>query len=297
MANYRKAVGADALKSLSMTVIANVAMNETNTLEMSAIFPDKFWTRQSRSGLTIDTVLNGERGWAVTPQGTIQLASAQMAGLKDAINLYILPVKYAKSETQRKVTGIEREGDRSYYVVQSPAVKRCDWLYFDTQSGLLVKVRTEFETVLGTSVRITTLEDYRDLNGVKIPYRIFQHFMGNQAVNEITEAKVNIDLDSAKFEPLPERKSIKVDSKILDAYAGEYRFTVDTILTVSREGDKLFLVQPNFPQKIELFAATATDFFAKVVPEQITFVKNDKGEVIQAVLHQVGSNREMKKVK
>ncbi len=49
--------------------------------------------------------------------------------------------------------------------------------------------------------------------------------------------------------------------------------------------------QPKFP----IFAESPTEFFLKVVDAQIEFVKNDKGEVTQLILHQGG--RDIKGVK
>src|SRR5215510_572003 len=43
-----------------------------------------------------------------------------------------------------------------------------------------------------------------------------------------------------RFEPPKERKAIKLDPKIFDAYVGEYQLAPNFILTFSREGDKFF---------------------------------------------------------
>jgi CubicO group peptidase (beta-lactamase class C family) len=100
----------------------------------------------------------------------------------------------------------------------------------------------------------------------------------------------------AKFEPPKERKAIKVDPKILDAYVGEYQVVPGFGLNVSREGDQLF-AQATGQDKFELFAETEIDFFLKVVNAQITFVKDDKGQVTSLVLHQNGVNQPAKKIK
>jgi D-alanyl-D-alanine-carboxypeptidase/D-alanyl-D-alanine-endopeptidase len=100
----------------------------------------------------------------------------------------------------------------------------------------------------------------------------------------------------AKFEAPKERKAIKLEAKILDAYVGEYQVVPGFGLTVSREGDQLF-AQATGQNKFELFAETETDFFLKVVDAQITFVKDDKGQVTQLVLHQNGVNQPAKKIK
>jgi serine-type D-Ala-D-Ala carboxypeptidase/endopeptidase len=99
-----------------------------------------------------------------------------------------------------------------------------------------------------------------------------------------------------KFTPPKERAEIKVDAKILEAYVGEYQMTPDFKITVTREADKLFAQatdQPRFP----VFAESQTNFFLKVVEAQITFVKDDKGQVTQLILHQGGQNTPAKKIK
>lgn len=100
----------------------------------------------------------------------------------------------------------------------------------------------------------------------------------------------------AKFEAPKEHKAIKLEAKVLDAYVGEYQVVPGFGLTVSREGDQLF-AQATGQGKFELFAETETDFFLKVVDAQITFVKDDKGQVTHLVLHQNGVNQPAKKIK
>jgi hypothetical protein len=79
-------------------------------------------------------------------------------------------------------------------------------------------------------------------------------------------------------------------------YVGEYQLAPTFILTFSREGDKFF-TQATGQGRIEIFAETETDFFSEVVDAQVTFVKDDKGQVTQVVLHQNGINQPAKKVK
>jgi hypothetical protein len=69
------------------------------------------------------------------------------------------------------------------------------------QSGLLYKVRTEIETRLGARVEERTFEDYRDLNGIKLPYLITNHYMEDQSQFKIAEIQTNIDIDPSRFEP------------------------------------------------------------------------------------------------
>ena len=113
----------------------------------------------------------------------------------------MLPVKYEKSETPRTVRGIEKIGDSSYYVLESHSGNKSERLYFDVQSGLLYKARTEIGTWLGTRVEEKTFEDYREVNGIKLPYLITNHYMEDQSQFKMSEIQINIDIDPSKFEP------------------------------------------------------------------------------------------------
>ena len=93
-----------------------------------------------------------------------------------------------------------------------------------------------------------------------------------------------------------EHKAIKLDAKIFDAYIGDYQLVPGFVITVSREGE-LFFLQATGQPRFELFAETETNFFLKVVDAQITFVKDDKGQTTQLVLHQNGVDQPAKKIK
>jgi Domain of unknown function (DUF3471)/Copper type II ascorbate-dependent monooxygenase, C-terminal domain len=80
----------------------------------------------------------------------------------------------------------------------------------------------------------------------------------------------------------PVRNPIKLDPKLYDAYAGEYAVGPATF-TVSHDGDKLMFTAPGQP-KIEAFPESDTRFFFKIFDAQVTFIKNEKGEVTELTL-------------
>ena len=102
-----------------------------------------------------------------------------------------------------------------------------------------------------------------------------------------------------------ERVIAKVDPAIYDAYAGEYEIAPGFILFVSRDGDKLFsraLPVPT-PQsminqpKSEMFPESDTTFFVKDADAKFTFVRNDKGQVVQVNIQRTTRLFEAKKIK
>ncbi|HEV2328625.1 MAG TPA: serine hydrolase [Verrucomicrobiae bacterium] len=88
-----------------------------------------------------------------------------------------------------------------------------------------------------------------------------------------------------KLAPLPVANT-NVSPESYDALTGRYDL-LGGILTVSRRGPHL-LVQLTGQLEGEIFPRSDTEFFAKVVDAQFTFVKDSSGKAIKLVLHQNG---------
>ncbi|HWW02370.1 MAG TPA: serine hydrolase [Candidatus Acidoferrum sp.] len=87
---------------------------------------------------------------------------------------------------------------------------------------------------------------------------------------------------------LEDLKEAKVDAASYDAFVGKYDYGAgQAIMTVSREGDRLFAQLTGQP-KFEIFPKSPTEFFWKVVDAQVQFVKNDAGKITKAIHHQGG---------
>jgi CubicO group peptidase (beta-lactamase class C family) len=91
-----------------------------------------------------------------------------------------------------------------------------------------------------------------------------------------------------------EHIAIKLDPKIYDAYAGQYVMTPDpklpgtVTMTIKRDGDALFRQVPGWFAQ-EIFPESETVFFNATEDEQLTFVKNSRGEVTGLIVEQTGT--------
>lgn len=198
--NYRKAVGAGQVTSLHMTAEFDPDLAPTVLQsEFYVSLPDKFEQAISLPAGKFRQILNGDHGWNVSPGGTAEVPAAQLPALK--ANPLVWPVKYTTSEAPRKVTGIEKIGGRSYYVLESTVGTRRNWLYFDTQTGLLYKARLEVTTPLGTYPGEVVFQDYRDVNGVKLPFSIINSGTSGGARIKVTQVETNVTVDPARFAP------------------------------------------------------------------------------------------------
>jgi serine-type D-Ala-D-Ala carboxypeptidase/endopeptidase len=96
--------------------------------------------------------------------------------------------------------------------------------------------------------------------------------------------------------PAPkEHKEITVDPKLFDGYVGQYQLAPNFILTITREGDRLFAQATGQP-KIQIFPESAREFFYKVVDAQITFETDSNGRATSLILHQNGANMPAKRI-
>ena len=94
--------------------------------------------------------------------------------------------------------------------------------------------------------------------------------------------------------PQGERTVAKINPAIYDSYVGEYLVGSRTC-TVVREGDKLLLVAPGW-MKAEAFPESETKFFLRAMDAQMTFVRNEKGEVTGFVFEMGNRTMQAKKV-
>jgi photosynthetic reaction center cytochrome c subunit len=80
-------------------------------------------------------------------------------------------------------------------------------LYFDRQTGLLVRELRYSETPIGRVPTETDFADYRDVDGIKFPFRISYVWLDGRDAIVLNEIKTNVPIDDAKFgRPAPLKK-------------------------------------------------------------------------------------------
>ena len=90
-----------------------------------------------------------------------------------------------------ELKGKEKVGARETYVLQGSASERSKY-YFDVENGLLLREGNTF------------YEDYREVDGVKLPFTVRENSLpGFAFVYKITEIKHNVAIDDSKFAPYP----------------------------------------------------------------------------------------------
>jgi hypothetical protein len=72
-------------------------------------------------------------------------------------------------------------------------------LYFDTDSGLLLRRLVQTKTAYGNLAEQVDYSDYKEASGIKIPFQIRYATFNQVTTEKFTDAKVNAQIDDAVF--------------------------------------------------------------------------------------------------
>ncbi len=92
-----------------------------------------------------------------------------------------------------------------------------------------------------------------------------------------------------------DRKEVKLDPKLFDAYVGDYELKPTVTVTISKKDDALYAQFPG-RGKYQIYPEVETKFFNKALEVTIAFGKADKGAAPELVLHENGRDRTAKRV-
>ena len=136
-------------------------------------------------------------------------------------------------------------------------------------------------------------------NGGTGGYRSFSGFDPDKGVAAIVLTNSNRSADDIGMhlinanvplrEPPPERTEIELSTDILGTYVGEYRLASGLVLTITVKNGGIWS-QATGQSDFQIYPESETEFFYKVVDAQITFEKDDSGNVTGLVLHQGGAD-------
>ncbi len=173
-----------------------------------------------------------------------------------------------------------------------------------------------YENDEGTMMNVYAEEDkmfaeFPDGNRKQLkPYEkgkyFYDDFFSTMEFEKSADGKTYSALALARFEkrrvwnrtdkPFPKKAEIEVAETILEQYVGDYQVGPSFILTVVKEGKKLFARGPGQPNQ-ELFGESETKFYLKSMPIGIEFHRDGVGKVEKLKIHQGEKITEAVKIK
>jgi photosynthetic reaction center cytochrome c subunit len=204
---YLRAVGGAAAtdKVTSRVMKGTITFGDRNVpIDIFSKDPDKrVSVTHTPDGESV-TAFDGHDGWLGVPGRPVrEMHGPDIDGAAmDADLHFAAHLKGMFSEVQ--VRGTEKIGDHDAYFVVGRRVEQTPLrLYFDAQSGLLLRLIRYGETPFGRMPTQIDYADYRQVGEVKIPYRWTLARPSGRFTIQLTEVKQNIPVDDAKFAKPP----------------------------------------------------------------------------------------------
>jgi hypothetical protein len=204
---YVAAVGKpEAVRQFQTQVFKGTAtgvQGRSQNFELTLKAPDKMLlvVEGGQGGGPLRRAYSGASGWMTGPRGPRALGAGEVAEARRNTDNFNL-VKFAPAETMR-VAGLRKVGERDAVVVvdrPSEAVQRR--YFFDAETGLLLRVVTLTDAILNQIPEQVDFEDYRDVDGVKIPFtvRISSVMPVNSQTLTVTEVKHGLPVEDSVFD-------------------------------------------------------------------------------------------------
>jgi hypothetical protein len=201
---YAKAVGGkeviNALKSrVTKGTVEIAAFNLSGKVETLAKAPNLFASSAVLDMGTFDRVFNGKDAWSNNPfNGLTEESGIELANIKEEAELH-LPARMNEFFPGAKLKGKRKRDNADVYVVEVPRSGETSEAYFDLKTGLLAGWKKPIQTQNGPGTGEQTFQDYRPIDGVKLPFQITMVTPEVTVVTKITEVKHNVEVPAAKF--------------------------------------------------------------------------------------------------
>jgi hypothetical protein len=209
---YLQAIGgAQKVASITSFVAAGKSVGYRGfggggVVEVSAQAPDKRATHINfpeypDRGVSVRTY-DGRTGWIATPLTVVpkyELGGSERDGARLDAQL-AFPSQIKQALTNLRVGPPTTINDKDVQVLQGNGLNgTLATLYFDDASGLLVRMVRHGRSPIGRVPTQVDYSDYRDVGGIRFPFRWTFAWLGGRDSFEFSDVKLNVPIDAAKF--------------------------------------------------------------------------------------------------
>lgn len=202
---YQAIGGTAALENLKSRFMKGTVTTATGTefgYELTQSGPDLIFASITtpQSGV-VERAFNGTVGWEKSPSTLREMAPEEISYFKRYPSLYA-DLKLKGQFSRLSVGGKQKIDGRDVYVLRGTNVDgRREQLFFDVETGLLVRRITSSTTLVGIIPEQIDFSDYREVEGMKLPFTIKVSAIdpNYSLVRKFTEIKVNQTVDPKRF--------------------------------------------------------------------------------------------------
>jgi hypothetical protein len=210
LAKYTEALGGAAaiekMKTRSMKGTWLTSNGIALGYEVYQIAPDRIYTvlNTPKQGV-IERGFNGSVGWERGQRGLRELEGVELFQLKRYPDLFH-DIRLQGQFTRLSFGGLDNIDGKKVYVLRGNGVDgKGERLFFEVQTGLLLRRITSTPTMVGVIPEQVDYEDYRDVDGLKLPFTIRTTSIDSfyNSTRTFTEIKLNVPIDETKFNMPP----------------------------------------------------------------------------------------------
>lgn len=198
--------GQNTIQKLTTRVMKGSAQltstGEMGTIEIYKKAPDKeFYLINIPSNGPTPRAYDGKAGWYLfdPDEGPKEASPSDLPGMKREFDFYRelrLKSLYPKTVLKGRASV---SGQESFVIEATADDGAVEKWYFSAQTGLLVRSDTPYVSDDGTSFLQTVYEDYREVDGVKMPFVWRQTSPDFDYLITFTEIRNNVPIDDSKF--------------------------------------------------------------------------------------------------
>jgi len=210
LAKYTEALGGAAaiekMKTRTMKGTWLASNGISLGYEVYQTAPDRIYSvlNTPKQGV-IERGFNGTVGWEKGEHGLRELVGVELYQLKRYPDLFH-DIKLQGQFTRLSFGGRDKIDGKDVYVLRGVGVDgKGERLFFDAQTGLLLRRITSTPTMVGVIPEQVDYEDYRDVDGLKLPFTIRTVSIDSfyNSTRTFTEIKLNVPVDETKFNKPP----------------------------------------------------------------------------------------------
>jgi len=210
-ARYVQALGgtnATSTKTLFMKGVRAATQNRSWPNEITLAMPDKLLLVATTPQAVVRQILAGNEGWILNGSKLQTLPAEAALNAQRSLQESFAVVKATRLPGMQYV-GIEKINGRDNYVVVKSTDNKTESYDFDVVTGLLTRKKTINHTAALPIPEQIDFEDYRDVDGVKLPFTIRYSAIDtfDSWTRTFSEIKRDVKVDESTFaKPTPPPK-------------------------------------------------------------------------------------------
>ena len=215
IAKYLSVVGANHQDVLSQAIVMRGTVERVERAKASG--PTEIVFKEPNKARIVETLTsgvvtrgwNGTTAWIQSSRGISQLTGENLKAIKATPTTTIAsdglfsPIKIPDSASRATLIGVARINDReSYQVIIEDSSTQSIQLFFDVESGLLLRRVSVTSTMLGPLNVQWDFSDYRDVSGIKLPFVIRTSDVSSYdtVVRRFSEIKIDSSVNENVFD-------------------------------------------------------------------------------------------------